>query len=905
MENFYLTPESIPILAKLILAIIVTGYLSLAPKSTKAIYWFNGYLIGYTALDLFAFLGIVFKTDWATLGLPFQYFSSLVFTFCYLQFAYLYKVNLFQKEHRIVTLITSFVGLGGIIFAIYQLFKIGYGDYTVIQNLLPYPLLLITWSAIVLYRKYRFAVNNDSADPVSIKAYKSFYIITFIAILISISPALWVLNLISSTVFTVVFFVLNLAVFTLITAAALNYLLEKTTVLVKLVGISLVLFVTIIGLQGFLVVPDYQIPKEEVITTEQRKEIHDQVLPYVFFLFGSSAIIMLLFPVFYNRSVLMPLKVILHGLNEVNHGNLGVTITIANQDEFGIVSSHFNDMTKNLRLANTELQNYAEKLEARVKKRTKDLNSKTNLLEIQTKELERMDKFRTKLFMNISHELRTPLTLISGPIDSLLLRDDLTADVEQKLKISQRNSNRLKQLVEQILDLNRLESEQLVLRISKIDVPETLTFFSNSFQSLFDYNQITFQLDLPKENINLYADADKLEIIITNLITNAVKFTPKGGSIQIKCTCTSDIVQFVFKDTGVGIPPDKLHTIFNRFETSAKESADYREGLGLGLSITKEYIELHEGSIKVESEINKGTVFTITFKRGNTHFDNNVINSIEQDINNAEYSQNQPSPIDSVLSEGVGQKEGTLGRILLVEDNYDMGNYIRTILQQEGYTVTIAENGQVALELLATVKPDFIISDIMMPVMDGMAFMKKLKSIDAYKNLPTIFLTARSDQEGLLDSLRIGVNDYLIKPFNTTELLCRVENLLEFSQSRQQFLIELSEEEKPSIDQQFIKKLTLLVEERMSRSTFNVEELANEVAMSRSTLYREIKRATGFSAAAFVKEIRLQKARQMLEAKTASRLNELSDSIGFSTPNYFAKMYFNRFGKSPKDYFNS
>ena len=234
-----------------------------------------------------------------------------------------------------------------------------------------------------------------------------------------------------------------------------------------------------------------------------------------------------------------------------------------------------------------------------------------------------------------------------------------------------------------------------------------------------------------------------------------------------------------------------------------------------------------------------------------------------------------------------------------------MGNYIGSILQEEGYKVSVAENGKVALAHLKTFKPDLVISDIMMPVMDGMAFMKELKNIDAFKNLPTIFLSARSDQEGLIDSLKIGVNDYLVKPFHTVELLCRVENLLEFSQSRQEFLIELAEENHSSVDQHFIEKLTKLVEERISKTTFNVEEFAGELAMSRSTLYREIKKATGFSAAAFVKEIRLQKARQLLEAKAVVRLNELSDSIGFSTPSYFAKMYYKRFGKSPKDYLHS
>ncbi len=912
MGDFYLTPLSIPLLAKLLLSTIITVYILLFISKSKAVNWFSGYLVGYTFLDLFAFIGQTLNAESSALNLPFQYLSCFIMAFSFTQFSYFFKENLFKQEQRRVQYFLGFSGLACAVVILYLIFKIGFGDYIHIQAFVIYPVLCLVWATIVFFRKYLVAKKTKTSSQ---NAYFSFFGLSILAILISFSIIFEAMKVISPTQNMIVFFVLNLVIISLLTINFINYLAEKTTVLVKLVGLSLVLFITVIGLQGMLVIPEFDkgtTMQDSLISKAELQIVHDQVEPYAWFLMASILVIIAIFPFFYNTSVLKPLKTLLDGVDEVNRGNLKVSIPITNQDEIGAVTRHFNTMTSNLEKANSSLKDYAEQLEKKVEDRTKQLNAQNitleninNKLEKQTHELERLDQFRTKLFMNISHELRTPLTLISGPIESLLSKNSLSTDVERKLKISQRNSNRLKQLVEQILDLNRLESDQLILRISKIDVPKTLIFFSNSFQSLFDYNQISFKLDLPTEGLNLYADVDKLEKIITNLITNAVKFTPKGGSIQLNCTSTPEDIQFIFKDTGVGIPPDKLPTIFNRFETSAKDSTDYREGLGLGLSITKEYIELHGGSIKVESEINIGTVFTITFKQGHSHFDKNIVGKIDSVEDGSKHFQLLSNSNQPELLESSDQSNGSLGNILLVEDNFDMGNYIRTILQQEGYNVDIAENGQVALELLPNIKPELIISDIMMPVMDGMVFMKELKSIDAYKNLPTIFLTARSDQEGLLDSLRIGVNDYLVKPFNTAELLCRVENLLEFSQSRQQFLVELSEEEKPSIDQQFIKRLTLLVEEHISKSTFNVEELANEVAMSRSTLYREIKRATGFSAAAFVKEIRLQKARQILEGKMATRLNELSDSIGFSTPNYFAKTYFKRFGKNPKDYFSS
>tara|TARA_R110002096_G_scaffold183757_3_gene361804 strand:- start:4148 stop:6880 length:2733 start_codon:yes stop_codon:yes gene_type:complete len=910
MGDLYLTPISIPLLAKLLLSTIITIYIVLFISKNKTVNWFCGYLVGYSLLDLFAFLGQTIHADWAVLNLPFQYLASFLMAFSFLQFSYFFKESLFKIEQRRVQKLVGFLALICTVIVVYIISAKGYGDYTSIKLFAIYPVLCLIWATVVFFRKYLVAKKAESTSK---NAYLSFFIISTLSIIISFSVVIDAIGLISPIQNMIVFFVFNLVIISLLTTNFINYLAEKTTVLVKIVGLSLVLFITIIGLQGFLVMPDFEQGRSvqgSLLSEADLQMAHNQAEPYAWFLIGAIIFIVIIFPFFFNKSVLSPLKTLLDGVDEVNRGNLKVSIPVVNQDEIGVVTRHFNAMTSNLEKANSALKDYAEQLEKKVKNRTKQLNSQNitleninRKLEKQTQELERLDQFRSKLFMNISHELRTPLTLISGPIESLLTQTALPNAVEQKLKISLRNSNRLKQLVEQILDLNRLDSEQLVLHISELDVSETVTFYINSFQSLFKYNNISFVSNIPEVLPKLYVDSDKFEKVLTNLITNAVKFTPQGGSITLNITCTDQHVIFEFTDTGIGIAPDRLGSIFNRFETSAKISSDYSEGLGLGLAITKEYIELHGGTISAKSELEKGTSFLVTLKQGTEHLNKAIIASDPSICTlNKEYSKDFVNTDHSDLETDT---LGNLGQILLVEDNFDMGNYIGSILQEEGYKVSVAENGKVALAHLKTFKPDLVISDIMMPVMDGMAFMKELKNIDAFKNLPTIFLSARSDQEGLIDSLKIGVNDYLVKPFHTVELLCRVENLLEFSQSRQEFLIELAEENHSSVDQHFIEKLTKLVEERISKTTFNVEEFAGELAMSRSTLYREIKKATGFSAAAFVKEIRLQKARQLLEAKAVVRLNELSDSIGFSTPSYFAKMYYKRFGKSPKDYLHS
>lgn len=898
MNLIYLTPESIPMLAKCLLAIIITGYILIYFEKTKPIKWFIGYLIGYTFLDIFALIGEVVLYDWAQLSLPLQYLASISFTYCYLQFAYHFKENSFPKEHRRATIIVSIITIPAVLYSIYLMFKIGYGDYTAVQALLPYPLFLICWSAVVFYRKYQVASKEDSKENIAL-ANKSFFIITILAIIISLTPALRALELIGHAFFTVSFFILNLAVFSILTATAINYLAKQTTVLIKLVGVSLVMFVSIIGLQGFLILPEYKFQTGEEISIEERVDVHAKVIPFVWFLFGTSGAVLTLFPVFYSRSVLRPLRRLLDGVNQLNEGNLDINLPVWNKDEFGIVTVHFNNMAKNLSIANDELQEYAQDLEEKVNDRTKRLNTKTQLLEQKTLQLEEMEQFRSKLFMDISHELRTPITLISGPLQTLLNKHNFDEDTKSQLELSLQNSERLKALVEQIIDLNRLETNQLVLQISPIDVCKHLKFITSSFESFLTLQKLEFSCKIPNHPIELYLDSDKFEKIITNLISNASKYTHANGLISISLTETQDSVSIQVSDTGIGISSDKLTSIFERHQTKGTTSSEYKQGLGVGLSIIKKYVALHGGKITVESTKGVGSTFTVTFKKGNQHLTNiQMVDSSLPVTNKTEnYSalnQNKPVP-DS-------PNNPSKKTILIIEDNKDIANFYSSVLKTEGFNTIFAENGEIALTLLKDKSPDLIISDIMMPVMDGFEFLEQLNKIEKFSLTPTILVSARSDIEGKLLGFNLGINDYLVKPFNVNELLCRITNLLNFSDARKSVQINLTDESSKSIDQQLIDSLTTLVEEQMHDSNFNIDKLATEVSMSRSTLYREIKKATGFSAAAFVKEIRLQKAKQKLENGLAKNISELSYEIGFSTPSYFSKMYKNRFGKTPSEY---
>jgi len=901
MGDFFLTPMSIPLLAKFLLSITITCYILFFIPKSKTVSWFTAYLICYTLLDFFAFLGQTIHSELNELSLPLQYLSGFGMAFSFVQFAYLFNENFFRRERDRFNYLFGAIGICCFLYILFAMSKIGLGDYTEIQTFAFYPLTCLLWATIIFYRKYRKAQKDN---PQHKSRYLSFFALSALAIAVSFSVVFKALGLISSTANMIIFFVLNLIIITLLTVNFINYLAEKTTVLVKLIGLSLVLFITVIGLQGILIIPelDSESSANIVLSTQALQQVHNQVEPYALFLIASILVIIIVFPFFYNKSVLRPLKTLLNGVDQINQGNLRVKIPVKSQDELGVVTNHFNIMAQNLLKANNELKNYAEELENRVQKRTEELNSKTKLLEVQTQELERMDNFRSKLFMDISHELRTPITLVSGPIKNLLSKNNLGKEVEQQLKVSLRNSERLKKLVEQIIEINRLESHQLVVNIEKIDVCKKLDYLAGSYESLFSQSKIKFEKNIPSHSIELHLDVDKFEKIITNLISNAIKFTPTNGFVNLILNENENHIEINISDNGKGIGKDKLPSIFDRYQTSASDNPEYKEGLGVGLAITKEYVHLHSGEISVESKLGAGTTFTILFHKGTDHLGD--IESVEESPKNSsddfieqsellEFKNNEQS-ITKMLS--------TKADIHIVEDNSDMSDYIKGILENEGYKVSTSMHGQDALTFLESADPHLIISDIMMPVMDGMEFLEELRSLDRFKSTPTIFLSARSDLEGRLQGFRLGINDYLVKPFNTEELLCRITNLLEFSQTRKKTAIELSEEDGLSVDQEFINSLTILVEERMANTDFNVEELAAEVAMSRSTLYREIKKTTGLSAATFVKEIRLQKARQKLENRLIKNISELSYEVGFSTPSYFSKMYQKRFGKKPSSY---
>lgn len=923
-DYFFLTSHSVPLLSKLIMTVVVTVYVGLFIPKNRTIKWFTIYLIAYTGLDFSAFLGQVWFGPFSEYHYPIQYLFVILLSYSYFSFALSFKSETFNPKKSTSFLIASVLAAYCFLHILYLMLTGNIGHSPQITIILAFPLLMFIGSAITFFRKFVF----QKKQPLNEKAAQAnlvFFILTLLAILLSFVFIFEAFGIVRRSKADIIYFTANLFIFTFLVVAFLKYLDIKTSLLVKLVGLTLVLFLLVIGLEGFLVTSNQSIPtiltaqgydvssisRLELVNQHRLvlQEMHDNTLPLVGFLVVSTFVILGLFPIIFDKSILQPIHTLLRGIQKVNDGDFDAQIPISDYDEIGYLTSHFNEMTKSLKQANESLKTYAESLEFRVEERTLELNrindelkSINNKLAEKTTALEQMEQTRSRLFLKISHELRTPITLIRGPIEKILQHPKSNLNEKDNLNLVLRNTERLQEIVDQILDLNRWESGELRIQPNETNVANLLNIICVSYESLIRFNALNFSFTIPPTPVSLNIDKEKFEKIFANLISNAIKFTPSGGTISITLTEYHKFIEIIVSDTGIGITKEKVSHIFDPFEHTTAEMNDFRDGLGIGLSLTKKYIELHNGSISVESKPNEGTTFRLKFPKVDTKLESGITEKAE--VNQVPIFIDKNEVYKPITSDTSNEKaEPTGATILLVEDNHAMTVFISSVLSDANYRVITANNGQEALKTLSKVNPDLIISDIMMPVMDGFTFLKKVKEIDAYRAIPTIFLSAISDMQGKLESLSIGVNDYLVKPFNTTELLYRIDNLLEFPQQRKEAMIELSDLPTGNEADSMIPKLTLIIEQRIEDNNLTVEQLAPEVAMSRSTLYREIKKRTGFSAGAFLKEIRLQKARQILESDSDMSLTEIVRSVGFQNTSYFNRIYHKRFGKWPSEYF--
>ncbi|MBO6571106.1 MAG: response regulator [Balneola sp.] len=516
----------------------------------------------------------------------------------------------------------------------------------------------------------------------------------------------------------------------------------------------------------------------------------------------------------------------------------------------------------------------------------------------QLEELNKIDQMKTNLLMNISHELKTPLTLTLGPLELLKEKIDQAEEKWQKpYAMARRNGRRLQELVQQILDLARLDTNALSLNPEVLEISQFLRLIVESFESLTLQKKIKLTFEYNGDYFNAKIDRDKIQKVVTNLVSNAVKFTPEGGHIKVRLKRDNKYFILSVQDNGTGIEENRLDLIFDRFHTNHNKVIGSGEGIGIGLSITKEFVDLHNGKIHVESKIGSGTLFKVSIPV------NTEDEQISKFVNKSEVSTvklNEESNEQKLTTDKAHSY--TKQDILVLEDNRDMQDYIISILEDEGFNVTLAQNGIDGKKKLALLKPKLILSDVMMPQMDGFEFAKYVRTVPEFRSIPLIMLTALSGENNRVHAFRIGVSDYVQKPFNKNELLVRIKNLLILTEERNQAREEKAETpDEMSAAVGYVEVLKQYVIENIKNLDITVEMLASEVNQSRSSLYRFLKISTGFTPAGFVKEIRLQQARTIIEEGKLKSISEVGNSVGFKTTAYFSKIYKERFGVSPKE----
>lgn len=559
----------------------------------------------------------------------------------------------------------------------------------------------------------------------------------------------------------------------------------------------------------------------------------------------------------------------------------------------------------------SSLEKRKKELELTIKERTEEVVQ-------QAEELKVLDKIKSRFFANISHELRTPLTLILGPV-SVLEEQKFEhldkKDFKKNTHLIKQNSKKLLTLIEEILELSKLEEGNVQLQEKPAHFHSYIRRIFTAFEPLAQIQNINYILEYQVDKeLTLLIDVTKMEKIINNLLNNAFKFTPAKGKIQLSVTETANQISLTLSDDGKGILADDLPHIFERFYQSKSLDLKAQGGTGIGLALCREFANLMGGSISVKSQINEGSSFFFRFPKKITESSETTFHS--------NLEANSSIPFITKQEDSFTPKDKTL---LLVEDNLDMQRFIISLLDNS-YTIITAKNGLEGLEQLKLHTPniDLIISDVMMPFMDGFTMLEKIKTNENWRSLPIILLTARASETDKLNALTIGVDDYLIKPFSSQELKARINNLIKNYEARQFWKPELlitanqkkqallkeespkSEKEIPQISStelKWIKEVEQLTKTHLDKEDFDVTFLAKHLFLSKRQVDRKVTKITGLTSAKFIREVRLQTAREYLENHAFDSVAEVGRAIGIQTTSYFAKNYKQRFGKAPKSYF--
>ena len=569
-------------------------------------------------------------------------------------------------------------------------------------------------------------------------------------------------------------------------------------------------------------------------------------------------------------------------------------------------------------LIKVKLNETLAKTNGELKRLNVELGEKNEELKRLNEEVLELTHSRLVFFTNISHELRTPLTLIADPVEMLLEDSGIKGKSRELLKMVQRNALALQQLVSNILDFRKIQNGKMELKLYRFDIVKTLTMWVGDFQLTAERKQIRLHLDVDdlKGSHEMIADQEKISRIVFNLLSNALKYTPAGGEIFVSLKDEGANLRLDVRDTGKGISQDEADKIFERF-FQAKGAAS---GTGIGLALVKSFVELHHGEARVESEPGKGSDFIVIIPRkqeGNSQVIHNDVDIVDNSANAS--ASDSKNVVDESVLQYIDDGDRSRGKVqqlvsentnrptvLVIDDNTDIRQYERTLLQDE-YVVLEAADGKEGLAVALKEVPDLVICDVMMPVMDGLEFTKQLKTNTATSHIPVIMLTAKNLEEHRAEGYEHGADSYITKPFHSKVLLARIENLLRqrqllknLYQGTKEAEKEISEAHLEDRDKQFLKQLQAIIQKNLSDSEFGVEDMGQQIGLSRVQLYRKVKAMTGSSVVDLLRKARLAKARRLLETRSMS-VSEVAYEVGFSAPSYFTKCFKEEYGMLPGD----
>lgn len=531
----------------------------------------------------------------------------------------------------------------------------------------------------------------------------------------------------------------------------------------------------------------------------------------------------------------------------------------------------------------------------------------------EAERLHELDLLKIKFLTNLSHEFRTPISLILAPADKLLsmLKEEVTS---KEVHVIKRNAKRLLNLVNQLLDFRKMEEHELKLNLASGDLIALIKEAVSSFQDLSEKKRIDLQFESERNNLYASFDHDKVERIVFNLLSNAFKFTYEGGSVKVHLFITEDtgkkerqLLCLKVSDTGIGIPPEKQKKIFERFFQHDNAVDILNQGSGIGLSITREFVELHGGSIKIESTPSKGSTFIVYLPVISI---DNLIEASSASIANAPEEEEMDNHIS--IPDSAEQHEELLSpvlmpTILLVEDNDDFRFYLKDNLKAY-YQIIEAANGKDGWQKTLSSHPQLIVSDISMPVMNGIELCKKIKSDKRTSHIPLILLTAITGEEDQIKGLETGANDYMTKPFSFEILNAKIKNLLLFNKKlkdtySKQIQVTGEEIKIESEDARLLNDIVRYIEDKMNDPELSVEELSKHVCMSRGSLYHKLLELTGLSPVEYIRAVKLDRAATLLE-KSDYNVTQVGYMTGFGTPSYFSRMFKSRFQMLPSEYLN-